>query len=241
TYNTYNGFSETTTFSVANLPAGLTATFNPTTASAGGTPVQLTISNTGSAAIGEHLISVVGTATSVTKTVDVTLNVQNATIDPVVLTTPADAETGVSLTPTYTWQENLNAATYEIEIATDNAFANIVETASVETASYLSSTTLSLGTTYYWRVRAVNDCGTGNYSSVFSFTTVSCMNCESSGNMDYDTSTTLVQFNTIDNPSGKTAGYNDYTNISTDVYISQSYDLTVHVNTDGNFMASTRV
>lgn len=241
TYNTFNSFSETTTFSTINLPAGLTATFSPATATANATAVQLTISNTGAVAVGNYPISVVGTATSVTKSVDITLNIRNSTIAPVVLSTPIDGATTVPLLPSYTWQENPNAATYDIEIATDNAFTNIIETASVATTSYLATTALNPATTYYWRVRAVNPCGTGNYSSVFSFTTITCQSCSSSGNMDYATSTTLVKFNTINNASGKPSGYSDYTNISTDVYISHTYDLTVNVNTDGNFSAVTKV
>lgn len=241
TYNTFNGFSETTIFSTTNLPAGAVVNFSPTTANSNGTIVQMTISNTAALAVGSYAITVVGTSASVTKTVDVTLNVQNSTIAPVVLNTPVDGATDVPLTPPYTWQTNPNAATYDIEIATDAAFTNIIETVSVATPSYLSTTSLNLATTYYWRVRAVNNCGTGNYSPVFSFATINCMTCASSGNMEFQTSTTLVDFNTINNSSGKPAGYNDYTNISTQIYTTQTYDLNIRVNTDGNYPATTKV
>jgi len=59
--------------------------------------------------------------------------------------------------------------------------------------------------------------------------------------MDYQTSTTRVIFNDIDNVSGKDAPYSDYTNISTDVSVNDSYDLTVQVNTDGDYTVSTIV
>jgi hypothetical protein len=60
--------------------------------------------------------------------------------------------------------------------------------------------------------------------------------CDSEGNMDYDTAITRVIFNQIDNASGgKTAAYADYTNLMTEVQRGQSYDLTVNLDTDGNY------
>lgn len=67
--------------------------------------------------------------------------------------------------------------------------------------------------------------------------------CPSEGNLQYQTRTTGVFFNTI---SSTTAGskfvpYTDFTNQSTDVEAGSNYDLTVNVNTDGNFGVITRV
>ncbi|HET8839804.1 MAG TPA: zinc-dependent metalloprotease family protein [Flavobacteriaceae bacterium] len=239
TYQTFLGFSETTTFSATNAPAGTTVNFIPSTANADGTVVQMIISNTSAAAVGSYVIAVTGTSPSVTKTVDVTLNIHNDSVAAVILSTPTDAETGVGLTPVFTWEENANAATYDIEISGDSGFTTIVQSASVATPSYLSASSLNQATTYFWHVRAVNDCGIGDYSSTFSFTTTTCSNCASSGNMNYATSTTLVDFNTINNSSGKPSGYSDYTTISTTVHKTSTYDLTVQVNTDGPYSTKT--
>jgi len=59
--------------------------------------------------------------------------------------------------------------------------------------------------------------------------------CSSSGNTAYQTSVTLVNFNTISNSSAKPSGYSDYTSLITDVTKGSSYNLTVNVNTDGNY------
>ncbi|MCF6295914.1 MAG: M12 family metallo-peptidase [Flavobacteriaceae bacterium] len=60
----------------------------------------------------------------------------------------------------------------------------------------------------------------------------------------YLTSTTGVIFNTIsnlnNNPGGDN-GYSDFTAISTDVNRESIYNLTVNVNTDGNWLCTTRV
>ncbi len=65
--------------------------------------------------------------------------------------------------------------------------------------------------------------------------------CSSIANTYYGTSTTLVQFNTINQSSSKSSGYNNYTAISTDVRRDSTYDLRVNVNTDGNFDTTTMV
>jgi len=68
--------------------------------------------------------------------------------------------------------------------------------------------------------------------------------CTSFGNTQDQTGTTLVQFNTINNasptkpPSG---GYSNYTSVSTEVNRNSLYNLTINVNTDGNFIVATKV
>ncbi|MBN4070164.1 T9SS type A sorting domain-containing protein [Olleya sp. AH-315-F22] len=66
--------------------------------------------------------------------------------------------------------------------------------------------------------------------------------CASVANTTFETSTTGVIFNTISNlNTGKPSGYSDYTAMSTDVNRESIYNLTVNVNTDGNFLCTTRV
>lgn len=62
--------------------------------------------------------------------------------------------------------------------------------------------------------------------------------CDSNGSLDYDTSITYVSFNEIsnaDNEIPKDNAYEDFTAIHNNVYKGTTYDLTVRVNTDGNF------
>ncbi|WP_431133207.1 reprolysin-like metallopeptidase [Psychroserpens mesophilus] len=67
--------------------------------------------------------------------------------------------------------------------------------------------------------------------------------CDSSGTTQYETGVTRVIFGTIDNVDGtpKDVGYEDFTNINTDVYQGTTVDLTVHVDTDGNYTVHTFV
>ena len=65
--------------------------------------------------------------------------------------------------------------------------------------------------------------------------------CSSVANMEYGTSTTLVQFNTINQSSAKPSGYSDYSSSPTNVNRNSAYDLSVNVNTDGGFTTNTTV
>jgi len=70
--------------------------------------------------------------------------------------------------------------------------------------------------------------------------------CPSVGNMLYQTSTTQVIFADINKVSAKPAGYTDYSGLAdgsgaTDVNALDSYDLSVRVNTDGNYPLVTAV
>ncbi len=80
-----------------------------------------------------------------------------------------------------------------------------------------------------------NNCSSSDSETKTNYITVQDY-CPSSGNMDYLDCVTLVNFNTINNSTGvKTVGYSDYTSQSTNIVIGYSYDLTVNINTDGNY------
>ncbi|NOY46907.1 MAG: choice-of-anchor D domain-containing protein, partial [Chlorobi bacterium] len=68
--------------------------------------------------------------------------------------------------------------------------------------------------------------------------------CLSNGSTLYDTSVTFVSFNSLsnaDNEIPKDKSYEDFTAMSTNVYKNSTHNLTVNVNTDGNFTVYTNV
>lgn len=90
-----------------------------------------------------------------------------------VLSTPSDASIFASLTPTLTWNTVTGATAYDLQVATDVIFTNIVESAAGETGtSYALTTTLNNYTVYYWRVRATDGSETAGYSAPFTFRTL---------------------------------------------------------------------
>ncbi len=77
------------------------------------------------------------------------------------LDAPADGATEVSIRPTFTWNPAPAALTYTLQIDTDPSFSTMVFTEpNLSSTFYTWRFSLSPGTTYYWRVRAVNGVGT---------------------------------------------------------------------------------
>jgi hypothetical protein len=94
------------------------------------------------------------------------------------LTSPASGATGVVTGPALDWSDVTGATSYDVQVATDSAFTNVVRSATALTAStWTVSPALSNSTAYYWRARASNSCGAGAYSAASSFTTEAAQTC----------------------------------------------------------------
>jgi fibronectin type 3 domain-containing protein len=88
------------------------------------------------------------------------------------LASPADGATGQLCTPILTWSAASGAATYHIQVSTDNMFATILAEDSTLTSTSKPLSGLMNSITYYWRVQAKNAGGSSNWTSPWSFTTI---------------------------------------------------------------------
>jgi hypothetical protein len=87
------------------------------------------------------------------------------------LTSPAPGATGVGYTPTLDWSDVANAEKYEVQVALDPNFTNIVAAnEDLSASTFTVSTSLAANTVYYWRARSKDVCGPSIYTSA-SFTT----------------------------------------------------------------------
>ena len=170
-YQTFGRFSETVTFAASNLPSGLDVSFAPTTATANGTSVVATISNTGAVTPGIYPITFSAAGTTVTQDIEINLQILEGVLDPVNLITPADLAINVSTNPLLSWDGDPNSTSYDLEIATDASFTNIIFSQNTVFTEFQSDGLLS-DTTYFWRVKPRNTCGEGAFSTPFSFSTV---------------------------------------------------------------------
>ena len=96
---------------------------------------------------------------------------QTAYAEPPVLLAPADGSTITSLPVTFSWQSVEGAIRYQFQLAKDVAFTD------VEYSKLLIGTNLELsfsgdGNAHYWRVRAKNISGWGDWSATWSFDTI---------------------------------------------------------------------
>lgn len=165
-------FSPPVTMSATGNPAPSSASFEPNPVTAVPATTELTIANTGAVAAGSYSVNIQGGDGAVTDTITVDLTVLAAAPDAApVLTTPPDGSSSVPTSPTLIWNPTANTSHYHVEIATDVTFSNIVYTADEPTTAHNVGIALAPDTGHYWRVTAVNPCGSGPASAAFSFTT----------------------------------------------------------------------
>ncbi len=164
------GFTDDVTLSVTGQPAGTTVGFstNPVTPPGSST---LTIGNTGAAAPGTYTLTVTGTSGALVREATVRLDLFDGVPSAPSLTTPANGAIDVALLPSLTWSASANATSYDVQLATDAGFSNVVASGAGLTATnFTPASALTPGNTYYWHVRGNNACGNGDYSGAFSFT-----------------------------------------------------------------------
>jgi len=173
-YSALAGFNGTTTFSATGNPAGTTVTFAPTSMTTSGN-VTMTVTGLNAATAGLYTIAVTSTSGAVTRNMNLYLGVG---ISPATLVSPANQATPVTTSPSLTWQAAVNATSYDVQVATDAAFTNIVASGTT-TATSFTVAGLSQSTFYYWRVRPNNAICSGVYGSAFQFQTGQ-INCATS-------------------------------------------------------------
>ena len=176
-YQTYGGFNETVTFSSSGEPAGLGVAFSPTTASANNTSVMMTLSNTAGVSPGMYPISVIASGATVTQEVELMVQIHDASFSDIVLTAPGDGAVDVSVNTTLVWEGDPAYSSYDLEIATDAGFTDIILATNTAFTEYKPESLLA-STIYFWRVKPKNSCGEGTFASPFSFATIS-VNCAS--------------------------------------------------------------
>ena len=88
-------------------------------------------------------------------------------------TFPYYASTNQPTDLTLTWNGTTSATGYQIQVALDSLFLNIVFNDSTPVLNTWRNNSFAYGTTYYWHVRARNSAATSAYSSAWVFTTVS--------------------------------------------------------------------
>jgi subtilisin-like proprotein convertase family protein len=163
-------YSGNVTLSVTGLPAGANGSFSVNPVAAPGNS-NLTVTTAGVAA-GTYNLTINGTDGTQNQSTAVSLTVLAGAPGQAVLSTPTNGATGVSQTPTLTWNAVTGATTYDVQVSTVSNFATtVVNATGVTGTSYNVSPALATNTTYYWRTRAINSCGTGAWAAAFSFTT----------------------------------------------------------------------
>jgi chitodextrinase len=153
------------------------------------------------------------------------------TLAPVVDTTaPTAATLSASGTTTSTTNLSWSGATDNVAVTGYDVYRNGTLLASTTTATTYSVTGLTAATTYTFTVRAKDAAGNISVdSNTVSVTTsaVTISYCTASATNTNDERIGRVQFGTINNPSTGTAGYENFTAISTNVVRGSANTITI--------------
>ena len=165
------GFSNPVNLGVNQLEDGITTVFSSTTLIPGDT-VQLTISDT-EQANGSYQVVVTGNGGSLMRETTIDLNVISEPPDDILLNSPAGGESNVSLLPTFSWSLSDAEVTYQVEIADDAAFTQVIASDSGMVSNVVNiGEPLVDNRQYFWRVRANTVCEAGTYAEA-TFRTIS--------------------------------------------------------------------
>jgi hypothetical protein len=183
-----------------------------------------------------YSINIEASSTSVTKNMNLQLNVTDSSFSTLILTSPVNNGVEIERGAVLKWNADVNASNYDVEVATDNGFSTIISSGNTPTNSYTFSNS-SQNTTYYWRVKPKNTCEEGVFSAAFNFKTISSFYCTSNftdeiGGTEHITN---VTFNTINNNSGNNTvnGYENFASVETTIKRGDTHQISVTFDTGG--------
>ncbi|KAA1243548.1 fibronectin type III domain-containing protein [Aquimarina sp. RZ0] len=173
-YSTVLDFDEEVIFSLQGLPVVATVSFSPPLISGShpeAVPVQITIAGTENLSTGTYPLLVKGVlASGIEKTVPIILEIYDEEIPVSDLISPIDNAQGFLINQSFEWSADSNTEFYEIQIASDINFSNIIESAEISENTYVANNLL-YNTAYFWRVRNKNSCSVGEFSAIHTFST----------------------------------------------------------------------
>ncbi|MEO1574448.1 MAG: choice-of-anchor B family protein [Pseudomonadota bacterium] len=163
------GFENPVSFSVSGAPAGMTVNVSPQNVVPPATPT-LSIDVAGVAS-GVYPLTVTGSDGVDDFSIVVNVSVSGDLPGPAGIVTPLAGATGLSVFQPFYWSAGSGAFRYDVDVATDAGFAEMVAAASnIQATSFAPIGGLETEQTYYWRVRSRNACGTAS-TNIVSFTT----------------------------------------------------------------------
>ncbi len=163
-------FTAPVQLTVNGLPNGASAAFsmNPATP---GSVITLTINNLDGLDAGIYNFQLEATDGLQRNQIELTFALLLPTGLDVVLQTPFDEASSISVYPDFQWETLTAGTVFQLQIARDSLFTDIVADLNALTVNSWNNTLLDPLRSYFWRVRASNQCATGEWSAVRRFFT----------------------------------------------------------------------
>ncbi|NNF67609.1 MAG: choice-of-anchor B family protein, partial [Gammaproteobacteria bacterium] len=158
TIDPVGSYAGTVDLQASGAPTGVTISFTPDTVSPPAN--SIVAANVSSAVAGVYPLTVTGSDADLQFDQPLTLQLSQTLPDQPALLLPAADDVQVSGIQTLYWGAAPGAFSYDLELATDASFNNIVfSVPGTDQRSYTPPAALATNTTHYWRVTANNACG----------------------------------------------------------------------------------
>jgi len=161
---------------INNLPEGLTARFSKSVYRPSDSRGRVTIGGIANVAPNDFTFDVLAQSGLITYDFQFDLAVRSATLEAPELLLPNNGDTPINLKPNFEWTASINADNYRFQIAREANFQEVIKEVEVFSNHY-NGITLEENQTYYWRVKAENNCGAGVYApaSIIKTSPLSCV------------------------------------------------------------------
>ncbi len=161
-------FATNVSLTTEDAPMGTVVGFSESTTSPGAI-VDVTVD--GLTTEGNYTVVISATDGTETSNLEVTISVLGAITGITPLSAPINGTTLSGLSTTLRWLGIEGLDTHQLEVSTTQDFTNVVLSETLVGTNLYDTPLLDGMTTYYWRVRGANECGVGDWSETFRFTT----------------------------------------------------------------------
>lgn len=220
----YESLNDPITLNIIDLSSGVTSVFEQNSFSSSTSSVSINLTGLSSLPIGKSIFQLEAQAGTISDIFPLEINnYQEFTFGPNLLS-PSQGNEEV-LDFQFEWDNNPNVSKYIFEISSNLSFSNLDYQINTEN-NFLSLNDLDPSTTYYWRVASINECGTSEWSEVFSFVTAKITNNSYvAGNLPL-----VLNDATIINNQSVTTGYTNASIFISDVNAISNIEILININ-----------
>jgi len=165
------GYNAPVVLSVLNIPSGINYSFSSNPVLPGQNTI-LSLTNIG-ALQGNYTIVINAVSGSLIKQRSFELIISELP-SIVSLSSPQNNSINQSIKPLLNWIAQPNITNYLFQLSRDPEFGSFIKNITVTSNSYQFTEFIEGASPYYWRVKAINNCGSGDWSQVYTFLTESC-------------------------------------------------------------------
>lgn len=208
--NRKEGFNSSFSIRADDLPNGVEAVVSKSSYALSDSSGSVVFKGLNELASGDYNFQITAVYGAVTESFFIRLNQRKTFNEKPLLDAPSNNAENQKVNPELIWQTNPNADTFQLQLALDPAFQNIVLDTIVSQNKYNTST-LESNASHYWRVKQQNSCSESSFSEIYSFKTT-IISCQ--------------EFSAIEVPKNLVDATNSSTGITT-ASINSNYDLPI--------------